>query len=81
VAISEKIEFLASFPPIQSAIKITGNRDGMRIILDIPETEIGEAARLILMRESAFKVTIEEIESQPINGNRAISRSTAKKRK
>jgi hypothetical protein len=52
---------VASFPPIQSAIKITGNRDGMRIMLDIPETELGEAARLILMRESAFRVTIEEI--------------------
>jgi hypothetical protein len=60
----EKITFLATFPPIQSAIKITGNRDGMRIMLDIPETELGAAARLILMRESAFRVTVEEIDGK-----------------
>lgn len=44
-----------------SAIRVTGNGDGMRIQIDIPETEMGNAARLLLMREQAFKVTIEAI--------------------
>jgi hypothetical protein len=67
---NEKIQFLASFPPIQSAIKITGNGDGMRIQLDIPETEMGAAARLLLMREKALKVAVELAETPKTNGNK-----------
>jgi len=55
----ERVTFLASFPPIQSAIKITGNGDGMRIQLDIPESEMGNAARLLLWRGVALRVTVE----------------------
>jgi len=54
-----KIEFVAAFPAIQGAIRITGDGNGMRIQLDIPEIEMGQAARLILMREKALKVTVE----------------------
>lgn len=60
-----RIQFIATFPPIQSAIKITGNGDGMRIQLDIPETEMGTAARLLLMRKKALKITVEEYISNP----------------
>jgi hypothetical protein len=60
----DKVEFLATFPPILSAIKTTGNNDGMRIQLDIPETEIGEAIHLLLMRQKVLKVTV-EIVDQP----------------
>ncbi len=56
---NNKIEFTASIPPIQSAIN-TGS-DGMRIKLDIPETDISQAIRLITLRGKAFKVTVEEI--------------------
>jgi hypothetical protein len=60
----DKVEFIATFPPIMSAIKVTGNDDGMRIQLDIPESELGNAARLLLMRKEVLKVTI-EVEDQP----------------
>lgn len=56
----DKISFLATFPPIQSAIKIAGNGDGMRIQLDIPESEMASAVRLLGLRECILKVTVEE---------------------
>lgn len=34
----------------------------MRIKLDIPETDMGQAIKLITLRGKAFKVTIEEAE-------------------
>lgn len=55
----EPITFKASMPPIQSAVKISGNGDGMRIQLDIPEAEMVNAVRLLAMREKVLKVTIE----------------------
>jgi len=48
--------FLASFPCIQSAIKI--GPDGMRIQLDIPESEMGEAVKLLAWRDQILQVTI-----------------------
>lgn len=53
----EAVTFLASFPSIQSAIKI--GPDGMRIQLDVPETEMGSAVQLLAWREVVLKVTIE----------------------
>lgn len=50
--------FLASFPPIMSAIKIAGNGDGMRIQLDIPESEMAEAVKLLQWRNTAVMVSI-----------------------
>lgn len=52
-----KVQFLASFPPIQSAIKI--GQDGMRIQLDIPETEMENAVALLAFRDCVIRVTIE----------------------
>lgn len=51
--------FLASFPSIQSAIKIHGNNDGMRIQLDIPESEMAEAVKMLGWREKVLRVSIE----------------------
>ena len=48
--------FLASFPPIQSAIKI--GQDGMRIQFDVPETEMGNAIELLAWRDRVLRVTI-----------------------
>jgi len=56
--------FIASFPPIQSAIKIAGNGDGMRVQLDIPESEMGEAVKLLQWREVLLQIRIE-----PLTGN------------
>ena len=57
---SAKSQFKPSFPPIQSAIKIYGNGDGMRIQLDIPKSEMAEAVKLLAMTEKILTVTIEE---------------------
>jgi hypothetical protein len=54
---AEAITFLASFPPIQSAIKI--GDAGMRIQLDVPESEMPAAVKLIAMRDAVLRVTIE----------------------
>jgi len=54
----DAIRFLAAFPPIQSAIKVTGDGGGMRIQLDIPESEMAQAAYLLTMRETVLEVTI-----------------------
>ena len=51
------ITFLASLPPIMSSIKV--GDDGMRIQLDIPESEMGNAVRLLTMRHMVLRVSIE----------------------
>ena len=51
--------FLASIPPIMSGIKTGG--DGMRVQFDIPETEMGEAVKLLAMRGERLKVTVEVV--------------------
>ena len=51
--------FLAAFPCIQSAIKVYGDRQGMRIQFDIPESEMGEALKLLMWRERVLRVTVE----------------------
>jgi hypothetical protein len=77
---SKPVSFLASFPPIQSAIKITGNGDGMRIQLDIPESEMGEAAKLILYRQCIVRVTIQPEDYQVVKENTVTGRIKAKRR-
>lgn len=61
---NEQVIFLAAFPPIQTAIKVDGS-GGMRIQLDIPESEMAEAVKLMLYRQVVLKVTIE---AQPKRG-------------
>ena len=56
---SESASFLASFPSIQTAIKIHGDGNGARIQLDIPESEMGEAMKLLLWRQMVLRVTVE----------------------
>ena len=56
--------FLASFPPIQGAIK--RGQDGMRIQLDIPESEMANAVELIGMMNVVLKITVEAV---PVNTN------------
>jgi hypothetical protein len=54
----KKATFLATFPSIQTAIKVGGD-GGMRIQLEIPESEMGNAAYILAMRQQVLKVTIE----------------------
>ena len=56
--------FLASFPPIQSAIKITGDGNGMRVQLDIPETQMGEGVKLLAWRQKVLRVTVEPVTAE-----------------
>ena len=57
-----KITFVASLPPIQSAINLDGNGDGGRVKMDVPASDVG--ALLLLQHHfsgKAFSVTIEEL--------------------
>ncbi len=54
-----KFSFVASLPPIQSAISVSGQRDGARIKLDIPQSELAAIINLQLLSGKAFNVTIE----------------------
>jgi hypothetical protein len=56
--VSEALTFLASFPNIQTAIRVAGD-GGARILLDIPEDELPAIARLLLMRGMVLKITVE----------------------
>jgi hypothetical protein len=60
---SEPVTFLASFPPIQSAIKV--GQDGARVQFDIPETEMPSIVRLMLMRGVVLRVTVEPEKTAP----------------
>lgn len=62
--------FLASFPAIQSAIKISGNGDGMRLQIDVPESEMAEAVKVLAWRECAIKITISPVEKNTRNDKR-----------
>lgn len=61
---ADKVVFNGSFPPIGSAIKVSGNGDGMRIMIDIPESEMAAALNLMLFRQVPIKVTIEPYEQE-----------------
>ncbi len=56
-----KIEFIASLPDIQSAISIGGD-GATRVKLDIPESELAQAVKLVMLKGKAFNVKIEVIE-------------------
>ena len=63
------ITFRATFPAIQSAIVISGDGTGLRIKLDIPETDLLPALSMLAMRNTAFQITIEAID----NGQKKIT--------
>jgi len=49
-----------------SGIKTGG--DGMRVQFDIPEIDIGEGAKLLLMRGKRLIVTVETVENDNYGG-------------
>lgn len=53
----DAVTFLATFPDIKSAIII--GQDGMQIKLDIPESEMPAAVRLLALRDVVLRVTVE----------------------
>lgn len=54
-----KIEFIASLPPIQSAISLDGMGDGGRIKLDVSRQYINELLRLQQMAGKPIKIIAE----------------------
>ena len=56
---SDSATFLASLPDIQSAIRISGHRNGMRITLEIPQSEMAEALKLLVWQEQVLRITVE----------------------
>lgn len=77
----EPADFLASFPMIQSAIKVSGD-GGMRIQLDIPESQLGNALGVVAWRNVVLRVKIWPVANETIgNGeHRTVSRHPAKRR-
>jgi hypothetical protein len=63
------VSFLASFPNIQTAIRVAGD-GGARILLDIPEDELPAIARLLLMRGQVLRVTVEPYHGATEDRNR-----------
>lgn len=72
---ADAVAFLASFPPIQSAIRV--GQDGARIQLDIPETEMPSIVRLMLMRGVVLRITV-EVEQGFTNGSTETRRRAAR---
>lgn len=64
------VSFLASFPPIQSAIKV--GQDGMRIQLDIPESEMANALPLLGLRDCVLEVTVKREDAKKARQKREI---------
>ncbi|MCA9368434.1 hypothetical protein KC887_09370 [Candidatus Kaiserbacteria bacterium] len=67
---SDTATFKATIPPIMSGIKTGG--DGMRVQFDIPEGEMGEAAKLLLMRGKILRISVEVVESNERDDTRKI---------
>ncbi len=74
-----KIQFMASLACLQSAITI-GNDGATRVRLDIPESEIAEAVKLVLLKGKAFRVTLEPV-SEEVKGKKGWARDSRKSKK
>ena len=61
---AKRIQFIASLPPITSAISVSGIGEGARIKLDLPASEMLAIVKLQLLCGQAFKVTIESLEGE-----------------
>jgi hypothetical protein len=67
--VTDKATFRASIPPIMSGIKTGG--DGMRIQFDVPESDMGEAIKLLMMRGKVLLVSV-EVQSGSHGAHRTI---------
>ena len=55
----DKISFIASLPAIQSAILISGDGNGAKIKLEVPQSEVLEILKLSSLYGKCLKVTVE----------------------
>ena len=70
---SESATFAATLPPLLSAIRISGD-GGCRIMLDVPESEMGEAVKLLMWRQMPLRITVEPEENGPDENRRKQTR-------
>ncbi len=59
--------FRATLPPVLSAIRLAGD-GGMRIMLDVPESDMPEALKVLMWREQVLKVTVEPDQNSGVLG-------------
>jgi hypothetical protein len=64
IGVSDPLTFLASIAPLQSAMTIAAD-GGMRVKLDIPESELSKIKRLMGLRGKVLKVTITTARQRP----------------
>lgn len=76
---SDPITFRASFPPIQGAIRRSGDSGGMRIQLDIPESDMAQAVLLLAMVQQRLRITV-EVDDDSNGRDRTVKRTAAKRR-
>jgi len=61
------IKFIASLPPIMSAITIDGTGDGCRIKIDVPRSEMKSVLELQKLAGEIFEVIIIPLDKKVIN--------------
>jgi hypothetical protein len=49
--------FRATLPPIMSSIRISGD-GGMRVMFDVPESDMAEALKLVMWKQRVLVVTV-----------------------
>ena len=59
--VKESATFEATLPPILSAVKVSGD-GGLRIQLDVPQTDEADALKLLLWRERVLRITVEPVD-------------------
>jgi hypothetical protein len=63
---TDKTQFYAYLPPIQTAIKITGNGDGARVQFDIPEMGMAGFIPVLGMRNQKLLITVETVDDRSL---------------
>lgn len=69
------LTFLASIAPLQSAYTVAAD-GGMRIKIDVPETELGQIKRLVALRGKVLRITIETVMQMPQGDNYGATEDT-----
>jgi len=52
----EQVTFLASFPDVLAQFKV--GKDGMRIQIEVPESELAQALKLVLWRDRVLRIQV-----------------------
>ena len=76
---TDSATFRATLPPILSAIRMAGD-GGMRVMFDVPESDMPEALKLLMWKGQVLRMTVEPEEQQKWQNDSAISRTKTKRR-